>query len=102
MDKPKNKKFYFSKEDLNTLSAKDGVIEYVQGVIHQDKLFYIMAVVLPRLGLPQGTAFSPLDSDGNSALETGKMWVAIEVAEIARQANGKPEPNEKPKKGKVR
>ena len=76
---PKIKKFYFSKDDLDNFKTKDSVAEYINGIIHQDKMLYTQVVILPRLGLPQTTPFRLVDSDGKMALETGKDWVAIEI-----------------------
>jgi hypothetical protein len=73
------KKYYFSKEDLDTFKTKDAVAEYLNGIIHQDKMFYIMAVVLPKLGFDQSTPFRLIDVEGKPSLETGKTWVAFEV-----------------------
>jgi len=73
------KTIYFSKEDLQNLGAKDSVSEYIQGIIHQDKLLYIQVVVLPRLGFSQDTPFRVLDEAGKNALETNKEWKSFEV-----------------------
>ena len=73
------KKFYFSKDDMDNFKTKQAVAEYVNGIVHQDKLLYIQVVVLPRIGLEQTTPFRIVDADGKLAFETGKDWIAIEV-----------------------
>lgn len=78
------KKFYFSKDDMNNFKTKQAVAEYINGIVHQDKLLYIQVVVLPRIGLEQTTPFRIVDGEGKLAFETGKDWVAIEVPATTR------------------
>jgi len=75
----KTKQFYFNKEDMKNLGAKDSVSEYMKGIIHQDKILFVQVVVLPRIGLAQGSPFKPLDKNGKPALETGLPWESFEV-----------------------
>jgi hypothetical protein len=79
VEEQKAKKFYFSKEDMDNFKTKDSVVEYIQGIVHQDQLLYVQVVVLPRLGLPESTPFRIVDTEGKIAMETGKPWIAIEV-----------------------
>lgn len=94
------KKFYFSRDDLDNFKTKDSIADYITGIIHQDKLFYIQVAIFPRLGIPQETQFRPVDNEGKPALETGKEWVAFEIPANTKKikvADGKEEQAPTPK-----